>query len=53
MKNEDDHIFVSLTSSGRSAETLGVTSLLGLYKYAGTHNEVCDILNPQNVLVLF
>ena len=60
-KNEDDEIFVSLTSSGRSAgknhlffhwsillilashwstETLGVTSLLGLYKVAGTHNQV-------------
>jgi len=38
-KNDDDEIFVSLTSSGRSAETLGVTSLLGLYKVAGTHNQ--------------
>ena len=53
MENEDDHIFVSLTSSGRSAETLGVTSLLGLYKYAGTHNEVCSTLNPHNFLVKF
>ena len=42
VKNEDEEMFVSLTSSGRSAETLGVTTLLGLYKVAGTHNQVCD-----------
>ena len=48
VRNEDEDIYVCLTSSGRSAETLGVTTLLGLYKVAdGTHNQVFSYIILQ------